>query len=649
MTPTTPAADTLRAAVGRVGLATATDAELVRRFADHRDDLAFAELVHRFAPPVYAVCRRHLPDPGTADDAFQAVFILLARKAGTLVHPNRVGGWLTGTADRVARTARRRQFRRTAQLRPLDSVPEPSAPDPAPSDLRTILDDELTKLPPHYRAVVLLCDVEGVSRRDAASQLNIPTGTLSNRLTRARAVLGRRLLRRGVLVSAGAVVSSGSLASPPARLLASAVRVALADSPPFELIALFPPEVLPMPRGKLLAVLVCGLVLAGGATTGVVLVLQTPTTTGATTGEAQPESSKPTKPETRATFAMSMEEVEKMQPKPRLPQDRTGAFAFTLDGGRMVSAPNDWSHDDSKVVVYDTENWKPVATLDIVREGAIVTGLAITPDGKRVFIAGLRGGNIRVWDVTAKKYEETQFDLGGLKFDRWRLRMAPDGKALVAGMFSFDDGVGSFRVWDVSSGKVIRTFDSRHTAADGFRFIDGGAAVAALTWTGTREDVTAWVGEWDLATGKEKQRIDVRKAVGGDRGPLTAVVEYSADGKHVVIGGGFRLADEPPPPPDSYRNTFPYSGSVWVIDRQSGKLVKTLIDRRYDLVRSLHLTHDAKKLIVNPEFPSRWERRLESDAEFVELQQWDVATWELDWVKIVPKAERWKLWNGAAK
>jgi WD40 repeat protein len=346
---------------------------------------------------------------------------------------------------------------------------------------------------------------------------------------------------------------------------------------------------------------------------------------------------------------MSMEEVEKIQPKPRLPQDRTGAFAFTLDGGRMVSAPNDWSHDDSKVVVYDTENWKPVATLDIVREGAIVTGLAITPDGKRVFIAGLRGGNIRVWDVTAKKYEETQFDLGGLKFDRWRLRMAPDGKALVAGMFSFDDGVGSFRVWDVSSGKVIRTFDSRHTAADGFRFIDGGAAVAALTWTGTREDVTAWVGEWDLATGKEKQRIDVRKAVGGDRGPLTAVVEYSADGKHVVIGGGFRLADEPPPPPDSYRNTFPYSGSVWVIDRQSGKLVKTLIDRRYDLVRSLHLTHDAKKLIVNPEFPSRWERRLESDAEFVELQQWDVATWELDWVKIVPKAERWKLWNGAAK
>ncbi|MCU0703394.1 MAG: hypothetical protein MUF18_05320 [Fimbriiglobus sp.] len=306
----------------------------------------------------------------------------------------------------------------------------------------------------------------------------------------------------------------------------------------------------------------------------------------------------------------------------------------------------------------DTTTGAEVASIDQEALGNIVSAVAVTADGKRVFLkAGFTKGGIRVWDVAAKKYEDTQFDLGGLKFDRWRIRLSPDGKTLVAGMFSYDDGVGYFRVWDVASGKVIRTFDSRHTAADGFCFIDGGAGVAALTWTGPREDVTAWVGEYDLETGKEKRRIDVRKAVGGDRGPpATAAVAYTADGKQLVVGGGFRLPEVPADQMDQKKyvvNAYPYSGSVWVIDRETGNLVKTLVDHRFDLVDRLHLKADGKKLIVNPSLPSRLDRTfggpIGEDAEFVELQQWDVATWELDWVKIVPKAERWKLWNGAAK
>jgi RNA polymerase sigma factor (sigma-70 family) len=275
MTPdASPAAELLRSAVGRVWLATATDGSLVRRFATDRDDLAFAELVHRFAPAVYAVCRRHLADHHAVDDAFQVVFVLLARKADGLAHPDRVGGWLAGVADRVARTARRRHVRRASVLS-LDAGPEPAATPPQPSaDLRAVLDDELARLPPHYRQAVLLCDVEGVTRRAAAVQLGVPVGTLSDRLARARAVLGRRLLRRGVLVTAGTVVSSGSVANPPSRLLASAVRVALSDTPPAELLPLLTPETIPMPRGKLLLILVAGMVLAGGVTTGVVLMVK---------------------------------------------------------------------------------------------------------------------------------------------------------------------------------------------------------------------------------------------------------------------------------------------------------------------------------------------------------------------------------------
>jgi hypothetical protein len=104
--------------------------------------------------------------------------------------------------------------------------------------------------------------------------------------------------------------------------------------------------------------------------------------------------------------------------------------------------------------------------------------------------------------------------------------------------------------------------------------------------------------------------------------------------------------------PNVIISNYPWSGSVWVIDRETGKLVNTLVDHHHDLVRRLHLTADGKKLIVNPTLLSRRDRLFSAggcmdDAEFVELQQWDAATWELDWVRIVPKAERWKLWNGA--
>jgi len=633
-----------------VALASASDGDLVRRYAADRDDLAFAELVHRFAPAVYALCRRHLSDPGTADDAFQAVFVLLARKAGTLAHPDRVGGWLVGVADRVARTARRRQAKRNESLRPLDTVPEPVAPSVPASDLRVILDDELTKLPPHYRAVVMLCDVDGVPRREAATRLGIPTGTLSNRLTRARAVLGRRLLRRGVLVAGGAVLSGGTAVNASPNLLAVAVRVALSDAPPPTVLSLLRPEMTPMPRGKLLLLLVGGLVLTGVGITGAVLLVKGPNPSPTTEGE----QAKADKPNTPVTSVMSAEEVMRRQPKPRLPQDRTGAFAFTQDGRRVVSAPNDWDHQDSKVVVYGTADWKPVATLDIVREDAVVTGMAITPDSKRVFMTGFRGGNIRVWDTVANKFEEKQLDIGGVKFDRWQIRLSPDGKSLVGGLYSFEgEGVGHVRVWDVTTGEVVRTVRMPHTAADKFTFADGGKTIAAVIGTGTREDRRCWVSEWDLDSGKEKRRIDLGVA-GGDRGPPVAcALAYTADGKHVVVGGGFQLPDDRRElPPNSYRKTFQLSGSVWVIDRETGKLVKTLVDHRHDLVWRLHATPDGKKVIVNPTLPSRWDREFgdpTADEEFVELQQWDAATWELDWVKIVPKGERWKLWNGAAK
>jgi RNA polymerase sigma factor (sigma-70 family) len=648
ITDTTPAADLLRSAVGRVGLATATDGELVRRYAAHRDDLAFAELVHRFAPAVYAVCRRHLSDPGAADDAFQAVFVLLARKAGGLIHPDRVGGWLFATADKVARTARRRQSKRGDRFRPLESVPEPASQPAPPSELRTVLDDELTKLPPHYRAVVLLCDVDGVSRRDAAARLNIPTGTLSNRLTRARAVLGRRLLRRGVLVAAGGVLSSGTMATPPTSLLASAVQVALADSPPLELLSLLVPVVPPMVRAKQL-LLLGGLVLLGGAVGGVVLLMQKPP--APPTSEAEPP--KPTQPVTPATMASKNLWGQWELAKPAMVKDTVSTAAFSPNGKWLVTLPAGFGKG-SQIRVIETATWRDAAVIEWSTQKEIPHNTIVSDDGKRLFMQFGQPRALRVWDVGAQRFEERTFDVGDERLSANHLRLSPDGKTLAAYVFGSDGTkrIDRVRFWDAATGAVTETIDVPPFAFGSIAFTDDGKTVAGVCAGTTGVKTVSAVREWDVATGAEKRMLDLKVVADPDRGQVIgSKVVYTADGKQAVVSGGHWL-----PKKDGEQEYSAASGSVWVIDRESGKLAKTLIDRRRDLIREMHLTADGKKLIVQPLLTSRLDREFDywgnpatADTEFVELQQWDVATWERDWVKIVPAAERWRLMSGAAK
>ena len=163
-----------------------TDGRLVERFLDRdgvdRED-AFAALVHRHGPMVLAVCRRMLANPADADDAFQAVFLVLARKAGSLRRVDRLKPWLYGAAVRTARESRRRTARRCArEAGSLDDAPPCPAVDPDLFELRAVLDEELEKLPGRYREPLLLCELEGASRQDAARRLGLPEGTLNGRL-----------------------------------------------------------------------------------------------------------------------------------------------------------------------------------------------------------------------------------------------------------------------------------------------------------------------------------------------------------------------------------------------------------------------------------------------------------------------------------
>lgn len=202
------------------------DGQLLEAFISHRDAAAFEALVRRHGPMVLGVCRRILRDPHDAEDAFQATFLVLARKAASVSPRERVGNFLYGVAHTTAIRARAANSKRRSRERLMRNLPEPEAvPTHLRDDLQQFLDDELARLPDKYRVPIVLCDLEGRTRRDVARQLRIPEGTLSSRLTTARRLLAKRLARYGLAVSGGALAAVLSPSVTSAGVSASLAKV----------------------------------------------------------------------------------------------------------------------------------------------------------------------------------------------------------------------------------------------------------------------------------------------------------------------------------------------------------------------------------------------------------------------------------------
>jgi RNA polymerase sigma factor (sigma-70 family) len=179
------------------------DGDLLRAFVDRADAAAFAELVARHGPLVLGACRRVLTDAQDAEDAFQAAFLVLARKAGTVRQPERLGAWLYGVALRCA--FRVRKATRRAQEQPMPELAAPAPPDPHWADVRQVLDTEIGRLPAKLRTALILCELEGLDRATVADRLGVPIGTVSSRLSRAKDRLRRRLVRRGITLTLAAL------------------------------------------------------------------------------------------------------------------------------------------------------------------------------------------------------------------------------------------------------------------------------------------------------------------------------------------------------------------------------------------------------------------------------------------------------------
>jgi RNA polymerase sigma factor (sigma-70 family) len=244
-----------------------TDGQLLDRYLRSRDELAFELLVRRHGPMVLGVCRRLLLTPEDAEDAFQATFLVLARKAASVRPRERVGPWLHGVAYLAARKARAATTRRHAREKQVRALPEPATvADGLWDDLAPLLDREVTRLPEKYRRPIVLCDLEGKTRAEAARQLGWPEGTVAGRLVRARALLAKRLTRLGLPVSAGVltvVLAQNASASVPLTLVEQAAKRTV--SGPVSALAEGVLKAMSMTKWKLTAALMIALAAVAGA------------------------------------------------------------------------------------------------------------------------------------------------------------------------------------------------------------------------------------------------------------------------------------------------------------------------------------------------------------------------------------------------
>jgi RNA polymerase sigma factor (sigma-70 family) len=211
-----------------LGMGGIADAQLLDLFLTQKDEAAFEALVRRHGAMVLSVCRRVLRDPHDVEDAFQATFLVFVRKAATIAKRELLGNWLYGVAFRAALKLKQAKTRRQSKERQVQQMARAQFSSPeVPDELLFWLDHELNQLPEKYRVAIVFCDLEGMTRSQAARKLGWPVGTLNWRLAKARSMVAKGLKRQGLTLSGGALAAlfqKTAAAAVPTGLVASTVK-----------------------------------------------------------------------------------------------------------------------------------------------------------------------------------------------------------------------------------------------------------------------------------------------------------------------------------------------------------------------------------------------------------------------------------------
>jgi RNA polymerase sigma factor (sigma-70 family) len=588
----------IRQLIGGGPLTGLPDGQLLDRFVAGREEAAFEAILRRYGRLVLGVCRRVLADPHSAEDAFQATFLVLVRKAASLDRHKPLGNWLYVVAYRLALRARANAARRRAEeARAALSRPEATVPTGAGDDLLVAVDEELHRLPERHRAPLVLCYLEGRTNDQAAEALGCPRGSMAWRLARARDLLRERLVRRGLLFPAAGLVAAlagaSASAAVPAPLLHATARAAVwfasgAASP-----APVSAAAVTLAKGALRAMqskvkIAAGFLLAAGLlVSGAALLVK-----------AAPRPAEP--PAKEAPADAPKQPVADGTPLPGGAVARLGSdtfrhgdavffAAYTADGKRLLTAGKDdtlrlWDPATGKELRrFDRPTGKG-GLLDAVKDGSVegmpkemAAGLLAEADrffhaavsGDGALVAANRGGTVFVWDAaTGKLLHELNasvIDVAGLTF-------AADGKTLAAALPN-----NSVSVYDVATGKSVRTLGKKGLAGL-FPITTGGDTVlspdlAYLAWQSV--DVGAQefgLRVMDLAKGKELPAI--KTGVGGP-----SALTFSPDGGLLAWGD--------------------LEGNVTVWDVAANKETATLkAGKQADAVRALAFAPDGKTVAV---------------------------------------------------
>ncbi len=576
----------------------------------------------RHGPMVLGVCLRVLRHRQDAEDAFQATFLVLARKAGSVSPRDAVGNWLHGVALQTAVRTRAITMKRRSRETVVSSVHETAAREAGWDDVAVVLDEELSRLPSHYRAVLLLCDVEGRTRADAARHLGCPEGSVSSRLSRARAMLAVRLTRRGVTLPAAAVAllvdQNATAAGVPAALVTSTVEAIGSLAAGSVLGSGVSPEVTTLIEGVLKTMLLKKIM----ATTIVVLALGVAAITGVSLAIGQ-VAAKPAGNEKPVVEKKPLERPEVMAPELTTARLLTAA-TYSRDGKWLAV-----SHQDTKTVtLYDTSTWGKLRTLEGL--GGISHQVIFSADSSKVY-ASCRDGAIYSWESKSGKPGPTLDAKAGMCYG---LTLSPDGKLLASGHHDQDQVKSAISLWDTATGKQTRTIASdEFVLPNTIVFTPNGKAIAGGYHASHKKDpdVTGFHGviEWDVNTGKETTRYETPRITNGAL-PVAHALAYTPDGNWLIIGGGEAEQNAPD------KSTL--YGYLWLFDRKTAKLEKTLLADRNDYVRQLAMSADGSQLYVlaNSFLPRAFQARIQVKA-LNEFQCWDTKSWELIWTHCAEK------------
>ena len=490
-----------------------SDLELVERYAAGREEAAFEALVRRHGPLVWRVCREVTGHEQDAEDAFQAAFLVLARRLGGLRKRSSLASWLYGIAYRVALRARAQAARRPAP-RQGDGTMSPAEPlaQATRREEQGILHEELSSLAEKYRAPLLLCYLQGMTQDEAARQLAWSINTFRRRLDRGRSLLQARLVRRGLgpatVLGAAALAPAAQGAALPAGLTPLTIQAARAFATRSAAVAGASTKAAALAEAVLRATavselktvaavaIVCGVLMAG---TGV-LAYQLGVWRGSDTvprsdpvaaPAARPPEVGPSKGDGLDAFGDPLPEgAEARLGTTRLSVgDVVFDFAFAPDGRTLAAA------GDGFVLAWDPATAKVVRRVEV--PGGRVYAFAFAPDGNSL-AAGGQDGVIRLWE---QKAGAPLREIGGHGERVSGLRFSPDGETLTS--VGTD---GTLRLWRVATGEecgriTVPGAEGQYALARPIGFFPDNRTVVTL-------DLRCQVRRWDASTGKELPRLD---------------------------------------------------------------------------------------------------------------------------------------------